>query len=176
MDTATSTNITGRRKKMISMATKLEIINKYEGGARIISIAKEYGRNQSTIATIIKNKQSIKANKASKGMTILAINRCSIHNEMERLLLLWIKEKEIRGDSITQSAISHKATALFDDLLKTQRDSGGTPHQTVSEFKASNGWFERFKRRTGIHSVMRLGEAASSDKKEADNFLKKFEE
>lgn len=163
---------------MISMATKLEIINKYEGGARIVSIAKEYGRNQSTIATIIKNKQSIKANKASKGMTILASNRCSIHNEMERLLLLWIKEKEIRGDSITQSAISHKATALFDDLLEAQRDSGGegTSHQTVSEFKASNGWFERFKRRTGIHSVIRHGEAASSDKKEANNFLKKFEE
>ena len=31
-----------------------------------------YGRNQSTISTIVKNKEAIKASKPSKGMTVLA--------------------------------------------------------------------------------------------------------
>ncbi|XP_068229501.1 tigger transposable element-derived protein 1-like [Palaemon carinicauda] len=41
-------------------------------------------------------------------MTILASGRTSINDEMEGLLLLWIKEKEITGDTLTQTVISHK--------------------------------------------------------------------
>ena len=43
-------------------------------------------------------------------------------------------------------------------------------------FRASHGWFDRFKKRTGIHSIVRHGEAASSDQKAAEEFVKKFEE
>ncbi|XP_067930250.1 tigger transposable element-derived protein 1-like [Watersipora subatra] len=166
----------GRRKKMISMAMKQEIINKYEEGARIVNIAKEYGRNQSTIGTIIKNRKAIKASKASKGTTILASQRTSINDEMERLLLLWIKEKEIAGDTINQPVISHKAMALFDDLVEAQRngEDEGSAQKTPPNFKASHGWYERFKRRTGIRPAIRHEEAASSAKKEVDNFVKKF--
>lgn len=173
-----ASDVKGRSKKMITMETKLEIIKKYEEGTRIVTLAREYGRNQSTIGTIIKNKEAIKASKSSKGMTILASGRTSINDEMERLLLLWIKEKEIAGDTLTQSVISHKASAIFADLVEAQRDGGdeGTSQQAPPEFKASHGWFDRFRRRTGIHSVVRHGEAASSDKKAADEFLKKFEE
>lgn len=31
----------------------------------------------------------------------------------------------------------------------------------VSEFKASRGWFDKFKSQTGINSMVRYGEAAS---------------
>ena len=41
-------------------------------------------------------------------------------------------------------------------------------------FKASQGWFENFRRSTGIHSVVRHGEAASSDVKAAEDYLKTF--
>ncbi|XP_069940538.1 tigger transposable element-derived protein 1-like [Cherax quadricarinatus] len=46
----------------------------------------------------------------------------------------------------------------------------------VSEFKASKGWFERFKKRSGIHSVIRHGEAASSDHKAAEKYVQEFKE
>ncbi|XP_068237203.1 tigger transposable element-derived protein 1-like [Palaemon carinicauda] len=46
---------------------------------------------------------------------------------------------------------------------------------TTEEFKGSCGWFEKFKRWTGIHSVVRHREASSSDTKAANNFVKKFE-
>ncbi|PNF17171.1 hypothetical protein B7P43_G09083 [Cryptotermes secundus] len=41
-------------------------------------------------------------------------------------------------------------------------------------FKGSGGCFEKFKRRTGIHSVVRHGEAASSDTKAAEKFIGDF--
>ncbi|XP_068225961.1 tigger transposable element-derived protein 1-like [Palaemon carinicauda] len=54
-------DVKGRSKKMITMETKLEIIKKYEEGMHGVTLANTYGRNQSTIGTIIKNKGTIKA-------------------------------------------------------------------------------------------------------------------
>ncbi|XP_068235549.1 putative CENPB DNA-binding domain-containing protein 1 [Palaemon carinicauda] len=122
-------DIKGRSKKMITLETKLEMINIYEEGMRIVNLASTYGSNQSTIGKIIKNKEAIQASKPSKGMTALASGVTSINDKMERLLLLWIKEKKISGDTLTQSVISHKVSAIFADLMEAQRDGGhkGTP-------------------------------------------------
>ncbi|XP_068225409.1 putative CENPB DNA-binding domain-containing protein 1 [Palaemon carinicauda] len=59
-----ASEVKGRSKKMITMKTKLEIIKKYEEGMHIVTLANTYGHNQSTIGTIIKNKEAIKANEA----------------------------------------------------------------------------------------------------------------
>ncbi|XP_035205544.1 tigger transposable element-derived protein 1-like [Stegodyphus dumicola] len=140
-----------------------------------MAIANAYGRNQSTISTIIKNKEAIKASKSAKGVTTFSY-RTALNDKMETLLLMWIKEKEIAGDTITQAAICHKATAIFEDLAKAQRDEGGegTSTQEAPTFKASHGWFERFKKRSGIHNVVRHGEAASADEKATQEFIEAF--
>ena len=41
-------------------------------------------------------------------------------------------------------------------------------------FKASRGWFEKFKKRSGVHSVVRHGEAASANQKAAEEFVQDF--
>ncbi|XP_068231959.1 tigger transposable element-derived protein 1-like [Palaemon carinicauda] len=68
-------------------------------------------------------------------------------------------------------------SSIFADLVEAQRDGDDEEmsQQAPQEFKASHGGFDRFRKRTGIHSVVRPGEAASSDKKAAEEFLKKFE-
>ncbi|XP_035222614.1 tigger transposable element-derived protein 1-like [Stegodyphus dumicola] len=166
----------GKRKSSITMEVKLEIIKKYKSGMRIMAIANAYGRNQSMISTIIKNKEAIKASKSAKGVTTFSYNITALNDDMEILLLIWIKEKKIAGDTITQAAICHKATAIFEDLAKAQRDEGGegTSTQEAPTFKASHGWFERFKKRSGIHNVVRHGEAASADEKVAQEFIEAF--
>ncbi|GFS82556.1 HTH CENPB-type domain-containing protein [Nephila pilipes] len=80
-------------KKMISMEAKHEIIAKHESGVRINDLANEYGSNPFTISTNIKQKEVIKKLQPSKGVTIISKLRTNIHDEMEQLLLLWIKEK-----------------------------------------------------------------------------------
>ncbi|XP_068231937.1 tigger transposable element-derived protein 1-like [Palaemon carinicauda] len=76
-----ASDVKGRSKKMITMETKLEIIKKYEEGMRIVTLANTYGRNQSTIGTINKNKEAIKAKnpRAFKAQNITK----------ERLLIFW---------------------------------------------------------------------------------------
>lgn len=37
---------------------------------------------------------------------------------MEKLLLIWINEKQLAGDSISESIIYEKAKELHEDLLK----------------------------------------------------------
>ena len=164
-----------RSKKMISMEVKHEIIEKHERGVRITDMASEYGRSASTISTIIKQKEAIMKLKPSKGVTIISKQRTDTHDQMEKLLLLWINEKQLAGDSISEAIISEKAVTIFQDLKRDAVGMDGELSQGGEEFKASRGWFDNFKKRSGIHSVIRHGEASSADIKAAENFIKDFE-
>lgn len=163
------------QKKMIPLEIKREIILKYEQGVRVADLAKQYGRSTSTICTLLKQKDAIVGITPAKGVTIISKLRSSLHEEMEKLLMVWVTDKQLKGDTLTQGIICEKARGIYYDLFnQTPR----TSMDEVSEglFKASRGRFERFKKRTGIHSVVRHGEAASSDVKAAEDFLKTFSE
>ncbi|XP_068206202.1 tigger transposable element-derived protein 1-like [Palaemon carinicauda] len=115
------------------------------------------------ISTILKQKEAIKAVKPFMGITIISKCRSHIIEEMERLLLIWIKDRDIVGDTITEAIICVKAHAIFTDLK--EESSGGDAWESSTEpssddFKESRGWFEIFKKLCGIHSVVRHGEAA----------------
>ncbi|GFS99560.1 HTH CENPB-type domain-containing protein [Nephila pilipes] len=94
---------------------------------------------------------------------------------MEQLLLLWIKEKQMAGDSVSEAIICEKAGAIFQDLKRDVTETEGESSQGGEGFKTSHGWFDKFKKRSGIHSVIRHGEAPSGDIKAAENFIKVFE-
>ncbi|GFT09924.1 HTH CENPB-type domain-containing protein [Nephila pilipes] len=94
---------------------------------------------------------------------------------MEQLLLLWIKEKQLAGDSVFEAIICEKAGAIFQDLKRDVTEMEGESSQGVEGFKASRGWFDNFKKRSGIRSVIRHVEASSADIKAAENFIKVFE-
>ena len=46
----------------------------------------------------------------------------------------------------------------------------------LKKFQASKGWFDNFKKRAGIHSVGRHGEAAISNKDVAEKFVENFKD
>ncbi|CAH2225149.1 tigger transposable element-derived 1-like [Pelobates cultripes] len=159
-----------RKKEMILLADKKEIIRKHEGGMRLTDLAKEYGRSASTIGTILKMKEKITGRDAAKGVTRVSKQLPPVLEEVEKLLLLWIEQKQRAGDSVTKAIICEKAKALHADLLKQEPGTSAD----AEGFKASRGWFERFKTRSGIHSVVRHGEAASSDVAAAEEFATEF--
>ena len=96
------------------MEMKKEIIHKYEEGARIIVMALELEKASSTIATIVKKKEKIKGFDVSKGVTLSASKKkCSkILNEVKKLFLEWVSEKQLLGDSVSDTMICEKARAL----------------------------------------------------------------
>ncbi|XP_064100771.1 tigger transposable element-derived protein 1-like [Macrobrachium nipponense] len=86
--------------------------------------------------------------------------------------MVWINEKQLAGDSVSESIICEKARKIYEELSKNE--PGTSADSEKDSFKASRGWFENFKRWTGIHSVVRHGEAASSDTKAAEAYVKEF--
>ncbi|GBM88200.1 Tigger transposable element-derived protein 1 [Araneus ventricosus] len=162
------------QKKMMSIELKREIIEKNEQGVRVADLARQYGRSTSTICTVLKQ-ESIKGITPAKGVTIISKLRSSLPEKMEKLLMVWVTEKQLKGDTLTQGIIYEKARAIYGDLLnQTPRTS--TDEASADSFKASRGWFDNFRKRTGIHSVVRHGEAASSNVKAAEDYLKTFSE
>ncbi|GFS73947.1 tigger transposable element-derived protein 1 [Nephila pilipes] len=162
------------KKKMMSIELKREIIEKHEQDVRVVDLSRQYGRSTSMICTVLKQKEeSIKSVTPAKGLTITSKLRTSLHENMEKLLMVWVTEKQLQGDTLTQTIICEKARAIYGDLLKQ------TPQTSIDEaseesFKGSRCWFENFKKRTGIHSVVKHGEAASSYMKAAEDYIKTF--
>ncbi|XP_023235464.1 major centromere autoantigen B-like [Centruroides sculpturatus] len=122
----------GNRKRF-SVALEKEIIAKYENGICVSDIAKEYNVAKSTISTIIKNKKAFKAAEVAKGVNVLLKQRSKVLDEVEKLLLIWINEKQFAGDSVSEAIICEKAKNLYNDVL-TQIPSTSADRQ---DFKAS---------------------------------------
>ena len=60
--------------------------------------------------------------------------------EMEKLLRIWINEKQLTGGVISETIICEKAKVLHDDIVKGMPDTSAQKE----EFKASRRWFENF--------------------------------
>ncbi|GCC20975.1 hypothetical protein chiPu_0000147 [Chiloscyllium punctatum] len=124
---------------------------------------------KSTVCTILKNKM-IKASDVAQGVTTLTSKKSKFIKEVEKLLKAWINEKQLVGDPISEGIICEKARLHYAHLKKDMPGSSADS----DEFEASRGWFENFKKRTGIHSVVMHGEAVSSNVDAAANFVKRF--
>nr|XP_053630700.1 tigger transposable element-derived protein 1-like [Cherax quadricarinatus] len=151
---------------------KKNIIEQYESGLSAAELARMYNKPYTTICSIMAKKKEIKEAVVAKGVNMLTKMISPVLKEVEKLLLVWIDEKQLARDSVMTSIICEKARQLHDDLVKKLHANSGD----VSEFKASKGWFERFKNCTGIHSVVRHGEAASSGHKVAEKYVHEFKE
>ncbi|XP_051783790.1 tigger transposable element-derived protein 1-like [Erpetoichthys calabaricus] len=156
--------------KKIEIELKKEIIEKYERGVRVTDLAAEYKKSKSTISTILKQKEAIKAADVAKGVTMLTKQRPQVLEDVEKLLLVWLNEKQLAGDSVSEAMLCEKARRIHCDLLQNYPSTSGEGE----EFKASRGWFENFRKRSGIHGVLQHREAASSNAEAAKNFVKMF--
>ena len=154
---------------------KKEIIANYENGVRVSDLALQYGMAKFTIFMFLKNKDIIKKLDVAKGVTMISKQRPQIMEDMEKSLLIFIKEKELAGNSISETFICEKALHIYDNLMKSASTSDGKSDDSFT-FKASRGWFEKFKHRIGIHRAARHGEAASLDQAAAEKYIAEFNE
>ncbi|XP_068237006.1 tigger transposable element-derived protein 1-like [Palaemon carinicauda] len=63
--------------------------------------------------------------------------RSDIYDEMERLLLIWIKEKLLAGYNVTETIICEKVSGIYDDLEGTQAIESGDTSTAAETSKAS---------------------------------------
>ncbi|KAL4834319.1 hypothetical protein H8958_000718 [Nasalis larvatus] len=145
-----------KKRKAITLETKLKIIAQHEGGKPVMAIARELGLSQSTISTILKDKRISDAAKslASVKSTVIIKKRAGPIDDMEKLLVMWMEDQIQKCIPLSVLMIQAKARSLFNML----KDRANDPTYTQM-FKASHGWFQRFKRRHNFHNVKISGEA-----------------
>ena len=94
------TNVEKPKRKIImtTVEMKKELITKWLKGTRVSDLAVQYGMAKLTISTILKNREAIKAADVAKGVKSLTSKRLAAVEEVEKLLMVWINEKQLAGD------------------------------------------------------------------------------
>lgn len=159
-------------RKAIDLDSKMKIIQQYEGGKKVTSIAHDLKLSHSTVSTILKDKERIReAVKSSAPMksTILTKQRQGAVNEMEKLLFVWMKDLMQKKTPTNFLTVQTKARSLFQALKSHPGDD------YAQNFQASRGWFMRFKKRFALHNVRFTGEAGSAYEVEPKKFVDSFE-
>ena len=171
-DCSSSTSAT--KRKAISMETKVAIIKKLDGGEKMVNVARTFMMNRSTVGTIYKSKDRVMEHvKSAVPMqsTIISKKRGKLIEETEKLLSLWMEHQWQRRVRLSLTLIQEKAKSLFEDLKAKAGE--GADEET---FAASQGWFQRFKKRANLHHVSVSGEAASADTEAAEKFPTQLKE
>lgn len=160
-----------KRNCSATIEIKKQIIADYESGIRLSRVSEKYGLARTTIWTILKNREKIKAANVATG--VRSINRSVEMEEVEKLLLPWITDRLARDEKVTKTIVCETAKNLYKEL--TKNNSNAEP------FKASNGWFDRFKKRTnnfGQDPEKPVVETENSDSfdKDSDNKFDSMDE
>ncbi|XP_006635468.2 tigger transposable element-derived protein 1-like [Lepisosteus oculatus] len=155
-----------KRRRVIDLEQKINIIRRYEGGQSLTSIAREVGMPISTVSTIVKDSARIKEHVESSAplkSTVITKRRSGIIYEMEKLLTIWMEDQIQQCVPLSLMAIQHKARSLFEDLKAKKGD-------TETSFVASHGWFNRFKARANFQNMRMNGEATGADNVASEYF------
>ena len=141
-----------KKRKAIPLELKFEIINEVENGLDSKSeIARKHGLASSTLSTILKNKDSIKSNfERSLFQSSRKQFRSGEYTDIEEALFKWFTSARSAGVQITGPVLATKAESLAEKFGRIN-------------FKASNGFIERFKERRGIMYKNVCGESNAVD-------------
>ncbi|KFD46494.1 hypothetical protein M513_12636, partial [Trichuris suis] len=158
-----------KKRKAITLEQKVDVIKRHARGDSNAKISRELKLHEASVRGIIKREDIIKKKSevASDfcGMQTTTRNRSLSMIHMERLLAIWIEDCNQKRIPLDKAAIQAKAKNLFSAVQAKIGEVDGRVN-----FLASNGWFERLKKRAKLHNVKMSGEAASADSKAAAQF------
>ncbi|XP_071053644.1 tigger transposable element-derived protein 1-like [Onthophagus taurus] len=157
-----------KRRKPITFAEKLKIIEMAEKGEKLAEIGRRLGYSRSTVNTIVKSKECLKCY-VKDGVNLQQTSgtriRSNVMEEIEGTLKVWLDSQLHRNIPLSLSAIQQKAKEIYSELRKKMDENA------TDTFNASWGWFRRFKIRANLIKVKLIGEAASTDSNAASEFI-----
>ncbi|KAK8758167.1 hypothetical protein V5799_004198 [Amblyomma americanum] len=149
-----ASSVSGR--KCLTLEQKVLLIKEVEkGGRKKTDIAKEFGIPPSTLSTVLKNKEAVLDGFEKSFSAKTKRNRDYRYPEVEGALLEWLKNARNANLPIHGPALTAKAEALALQMGH-------------NDFKCSNGWLERFKKRHGVTSKSIVGESAAVNRDTID--------
>lgn len=140
-----------KNRKSISLAVKLEIINRIQNGQRSSQVSRDMGLPPSTVRTIYKDSDRIREcceNVSSLSSKVISRKRSKIMERLENDLCKWIESMSQKAQDVTMTMIQLKAVEIFKQLQAQEPDDSPDKKE---RFSASRGWFDRFKKRQKLH-------------------------
>uniref|UniRef100_A0A8C4XHT4 HTH CENPB-type domain-containing protein n=1 Tax=Erpetoichthys calabaricus TaxID=27687 RepID=A0A8C4XHT4_ERPCA len=156
---------TGKCKlKTLSIAEKVTVIRAIEkGDKKKVEIAKQSGILTSTLSTFLKEKEKILKLYSEKSCGHQKRMRECEYPVIEQCVLKWFVQARDRNVPIDGKLLQVKAEDFAKEL-------------SHSEFKASNGWLDKFKKRHGIVFNRLCGESAQVPEEDCSHWIQKLPE
>lgn len=142
-----------KKHKFLTLKEKYEILEHLQKGASVTNLAKRYGVTKSTVSGIKKNKNSISkcVNNTFIGPGKRKTMRPSEYPKMEKSLYKWFMRMRDKKFPISGLMLKEKAKELHYNIKENN-----------SDFNASDGWLQNFKKRFGVRLLQISGEKLSA--------------
>ena len=158
-----------RKRTVVSLETKLAILDRLKKGEIQAQLASEYGVGKSTVANIKKNEEKIR--NFATTMDSLAMSkkrkvmRLADDDKLDQALFLWFVQKRSQNLPVSGPVLCEKAA-----IMHAQIHAG----ESVPPFQGSRGWLWRFCNRHGVRQLSLQGEKLSSDTTAVDTLYTKI--
>ena len=148
---------------MVTMEEKLKALQKLDSGESQKKVAFDWGVGESTVRGWIQNRSAIEkwcANQASDiGMKRRKTMKTGTHSKVDEALFLWFQQIRAKGMPVSGALLQAQAVKFHEKIEK-----GST------EFTASQGWLDRWKKRYGVRQLNISGESLSGDRAAVSDF------
>jgi transposase-like protein len=137
------------KRKSYTLEFKLKAIKDVRDGKKKKDVCKDLNIAPSTLSTFLKDqKQLLSVKESQKFHAKTKKMRSANHDDLDKAVLLWIKQARAMGTPVSGSLIMAKAEKLAEKL-------------NIHDFKPNNGWLYCFKIRRSLIYKTICGESAS---------------
>lgn len=155
-----------RKHTTLTLEDKWAIIQRHDRGESPAVLSGVYGIGRATVYDIVKNKPKIE--QFMKSVVTKAGNRKTLKGgefpKVEDALYAWFHQQREIHAPISGDILKAKARFFYNSIMNKD------------DFRASDGWLDKFKSRFGIRFLQMSGEKLSADTSEIGNFITKLEE
>lgn len=159
------------KRKSVSLATKIQILDRLRDGVGSAAVGREFELGESTVRGIKKIEDKIRTS-VTAGATVSLSKTSHARNplfeKMEKMLSIWIEDKNQKNMPLNGECIRIKAKRIFDHI---SQEASTAVNGNVPVVSASKGWLDNFKKRFALHNICLTGEAASADVEAAKLFI-----
>ena len=142
-----------RKKIVLNIEQKLEVIDLLQKGASYSTVADKYGIGRSTIADIRKSAEKLRSFKqrmTEMGVKDVKVKAMKIgaHEKLDEGLYIWFRQQREKDVPVTGVLLQEKAKLLYERLYP----------DATTPFSASTGFRSRFMKRHNLRCISILGE------------------
>ena len=163
MATASGSKNAKRKRVVLSIDQKIEVLKLIDKGTSYTIIMEKYGIGRATVSDIKRRRSSLmdfrRQTKEMGLVRTVKIMKLGEDPKLDQAVFLWFKQKRAEGIPISGHILCEKAAELSKLLLPD------------SNFKASSGWKWRFCQRHGIRQLSLQGEKLDADTDAAKKFI-----